>query len=46
MKTKEFENLKSPEYYKTHPFPAEEKEGGSIYGLYEDYVEWYKNNKI
>lgn len=42
-----FEELEHPpEYYKDHKFPLEKELGGSIYGLYEDYQEWYKNNNI
>jgi len=35
----------SSEYYRTHPYPLEEEQGGNIYGLYEDHVEWEEIRK-
>lgn len=41
----DFSKLEPPEYYKTNRYPQEIEEGGSIYGLYEDHLEWWEENK-
>jgi len=41
----DFSKLEPPEYYKTNPYPQEIEEGEAIYGLYEEHLKWWKENK-